>query len=407
MSSSYRNAALGIVALLSAVPALGADYYFTPGVEVSTETHSNRDLVPDGVPTPLDSSVQGYLASLSATTGFRTQRGSTDFRPRLVFQNYPDRDDLAKVNAYLDLRSRYNWQLTNLDVLGRFRREDRTNSQLSSAVIDDFVPDAPVDDTGVRLSFVEEVVTDFLIRPTLNRKLGERTGLALSAGYQDVQFDAEGQAEGVAYQSTDLSADLKWQYSERAELSTGVYGGRYTSAGSENVTNNIGLAVGLANDWSETTRGTLEVQAERTEVNLEGQPTDSSTNMGFAAGIVRTGQVSVMRLSIGRSFTPSSYGSRDRRDELLLQLTRNFSARWALNGAVRVFRSAALGELVDDSDDRTFGRAELNLRWAASRTWYVSGGFTHTRQKYENDPEAADDNAFILRFGYQGLPPQR
>lgn len=58
-------------------------------------------------------------------------------------------------------------------------------------------------------------------------------------------------------------------------------------------------------------------------------------------------------------------------------------------------------------NNRDYGRGDIALRWRVTPTWFAEGGYSYIYQKYSSDPSNAMDSSVYLRFGYQGLPPQR
>ncbi len=104
--------------------AWGAQVYVQPQIDLRTEANDNLDLKPAGTP---EGDIYGFIADAQTLVGIYTQRSETSVRPRLRFQEFPDRDDLQRVEAFLDLRSRYNWERSEFLLIGRYALQDSYN----------------------------------------------------------------------------------------------------------------------------------------------------------------------------------------------------------------------------------------------------------------------------------------
>jgi hypothetical protein len=407
MSSSYRNL-VGLVALGAATVAGAADTYFTPQLDAGVEYHTDRDMTPEGVTPLFKEDVVGYVANVGGTAGVRTQRGLTELRPRLQLLEYPDRDDLQKVNAYLDLRSQYTNLLSRWDLAGRFRREDRSEAQFVDAGYDDFDPNDPVVDSAGRISFIEETMTDWQLRPQYRRNLNERMGFGFGGFYSQAQFESDSTVtSGQDYASWQADSFLFWGLRERTQITSGLYAARFDTDDDSNKTQGYGLSFDVDHSFSEVLSGLLAIDVERTEVDQRSRPTEESTNFGVSVGLVSRGEISQWRVTAGRTISPSSYGSRANVDQIRVQHLRNLSPRFRLSAALRAFRSRPQGDTVSNDGDRDYLRGELDLIWELSRTWSLSGGYSYTRQEYATDPGPGDNSVFAIRIGYTGLAPQR
>ena len=98
--------------------ALAADVSTEPSVDLRVEQNDNLELDPETTP---DSDVLGYIAEMDLLMGIATPRGETSLRPRVRFQDYPDREDFERVEGFLDMLSRYEWQRSTLSSLATFR----------------------------------------------------------------------------------------------------------------------------------------------------------------------------------------------------------------------------------------------------------------------------------------------
>lgn len=403
MSLSSRNLPLAACVLVAlGTDAGAADAYFVPDVALRAEHHENFDLR-SGFQG--DTQVAGYFADLAATIGWRGERGATSLRPQITIQDYPDRQDLERSNQYLNLRSTYDTLRSEFRLIGRYSREDQYRAEVPEAAFDEFDPEDPTLSESGRVIVYSETQTIVQVRPEYEYRLSERLGVGVDAMYQTVAYDADIPTGRVDYDASLLNGYLAWQMGELTELKTGIYASEYQPDNGFNESSSRGVSLELERRWSETFLGTVEVVAERTEVDRPGAATDESDNWGMTAGLVRQGEVSELRFNVGRTFTPS-LGSRATVDQIRLQYSHGLTQRLRFNTAFRAFNREAQG--VDISgNDREYLRGDLGLRYNLTPTWYATGGYSYIWQKYENEPRSTDDQVLMFSIGYRGLPPQR
>ena len=128
MSSWCRNSMRSRLAVATAMvlagaaaavgPVEAAETYVRPQVDLRVENNDNFDMTPDP---SQDSDVYGYIADLRALIGIATPRSDTSLRPRVRLQEYPDRDDRQRTEAFLDLKSSYRWERSQVLVIGLWK----------------------------------------------------------------------------------------------------------------------------------------------------------------------------------------------------------------------------------------------------------------------------------------------
>ena len=418
MSSSFRDlvtasrllaAAIGFALAQSAAAAV--DGYVIPEVDVGAEHHSNIDVRPTN--DQVDSEVDGYSAGVGATFGVRSLRGTTEARPRVDFEKYPDRDELSDPNYYFDLKSTYEFQRDKLKMIGHYSRENSVQAEIPEAGFDQFDPNNPIDTTGSRILLQAETTTRVQLRPEYIHEFTERVGAGVSAIYQTVNFDSDGPTTRRDNDYLQGEGFLTWKLDQRTDLRTGLYGARYKTDDDTNQTDAKGVSLMLQRSWTQSLSGFVQLNAERTEVDsvviANGTPvgpgtTDKSNSWGFTVGGYRLTPVSQTYLAAGRTLTPSFAGARAEVDELHLEYNRNLSERMMLTSALRGTRSRSQGG--DGSDDNDDFVGEVGARYLITRTWYVAGGYSYIWQRFQADDTSGHDNVFRIRFGYYGLPPQ-
>ena len=393
---------LYFLGIFTAGEALCADRYFIPDINVGAEQHTNIDLTTSSNKEALN----GYAASAAGIFGMRTPRNVTEVRPRLEFSDYPDRDELRRTNKYLDFNSRYRSLRSEWEVVASFWEEDTLEAQRIEAEYDEFDPNDPSVDTPSRISLVTETRTRIQARPSYTYRFSERIGTEIEAFYQTVNFDSEGVDENVDYDYLLGRGSLLWSFTPRTGMGAGLYGAKFKANNADEV-NAQGASLGFSHEWSQTFSGLASVNVEQTEVEsgLTGEK-ERSTNTGIDMALQRRGQISMFRFNAGRTFTPSSIGSRIIVDQIRFQYTRNFRPRWNYSVAARGYRSRRQGGEGESRDNRDYARLEAQLNWNMTRTLYIGGGYSYLWRKYVSDQDYADDHVFSLRIGYRGLRPQ-
>lgn len=381
--------------------AVAADAYFIPELSLRGEHHTNLELTTE----PSDS-ISGYTAQASGIFGLRTPRNVTEVRPRVEFVDFPARDETRRTNGYLDFNSQYNDLRSSWAVVGSYWRETAYEAERTEAQFDEFDPNDPSVETPSRTTLISETRTRIQLRPSFNYKWTERVGFEVKGLYQTVNLDSEVVDENVEYEYLFATGGLTWALNPKTQLSTGVYGAEYDSDDDAQVSAK-GVALSLGHDWSQTFSGYAALNFERTDIdNVAPLEDEESDNFGIDVGLVRTGQVSRLRFSGGRTYTPSSAGSRTVLDQVRVQYSRSLRVRWGMLVAARAFRSRDQG-VANADDDRDYATLNTELSWNMTQRWSLNGGYTYTWKKFRADSEHSEDHMVFVGIRFQGLRPQR
>lgn len=401
-SSSRRRLQCGCAWLLAlcAGPLCQAQQtYFIPSVEVSAEQHTNRELQPVA---DLQDSSTAYIATLEALWGRRDERVDTYLRPRIRFQEYPDRKGIDPVEAFLDFQTRRRSLRGEYMLNAAFARQDSFNAEFGEAGFDGTDPEVP-DRTDTGIVLVGNTRTAYDLRPAFQYQLSERTGLRGALEFQDVSFEKNSLADArVGFRDIYLEGLLSRRLGPRGDIAAGPYVSRYEAEDDLNTTDSFGFKVEWGYQWSELSHAAFDLLAERAEIDRPvagGDESTTSFGLGFTG--VRKLQVSSLRYSIGRFLEPSTRGGKTERDEIRLQYDRALSPRLSLKSAVRLGRDQLYGN--NELQDRDLARAEIALRWMVSQTWFVGGGYKYAWQDRESAVGDADDNSVFAVMGYRAL----
>lgn len=419
MSSSCRNPmavscsgevrawaarAVSIIALAASGGAQAVDWYFAPFVVGGAEYNTNRELL---LSTQDEESSDGYSGELGAIMGFRNPRSTLDVRPRLGIVEYPDRDDLNRDEQFLDLKYDFLTPRSRTDVVAKYEKRDTYTAELPDAEFDPFDPRDPITaETGRVLSRDER--TRVQLRPSFEYNMTPVTSVGTSLLYQDVEYD---QSLGIAqrdYQFGYGQLFLRRTLDPRTDLTGGVYASTYEPEdlnGVEEKTDAYGATLAWTRRWSEVfeTDVTLLVERSETELSLGVAP-DASTDWGVDLYASRKLERSRIIVSGGRTFSPTG-GGKTVTDQLRVQYIHDFTQRLSGSIAGRGIRTRAQFEN-DRGNDRDYARADLSLRWAATRTWFIEGGYEYIWQEYLAEPAGAENHMLFVKVGYEGLLPQ-
>lgn len=414
MSSSYPDysglrravAALAVAGLSAAAvgTSSAADTYVQPELDLRAETNDNFNLVPGGDP---DSNVQGYIAEAQALIGIATPRSDTSMRPRIRFQQYPDRDDFQEFEGFFDLRSQYKWERSELLTIARYSLQDSYNADTPGGEFDPLDPDNPSNpDTGRML--IGEQRTAIELRPDYTFELTERTKLGLGVGYQAVRYDSDTVSTQVDYDYYGGNGFVSWALNPRSDFNVGAFVSTYDAKDDSVTTDAYGGSLGYTYRWSEVNGVAVDMfyeQDDATRPDLVPEEV-SESGWGGNVSVYGQGEVSTWRLSAGRSYIPTGAGGKSQSDQFRFQYGRDLTQRLRFTGAAR-YESRTGFTARTQVDDRDYARADLSLRWMMAPTWYLQGGYSYIWQDRESASGDADNNKLFVSVGYKGLGRQR
>jgi hypothetical protein len=399
VSKRFTNAWLIVACATCAGASYGADISTEPRADLRVEQNDNFNLIPGGSP---DSDVYGYVADLAVLFDFRTPRGGTELRPRIKLQEFPDRQDLEKVEWFLDMHSDYKSERNRFLFDGNASRQDLYSSETPSG------DDPGGGDNGDSGQIViGEVRTWLSARPTFEHRFTERTSVGISAQFQAARYDAdEGPATKTDYDYSVLDAYLSWALNPTTDFSVGAYGSSYEAQDNSEDTDAVGGNVGVVHRWNTTDGIVATLYYERNDIT-EFVPVlnkETTSDVGGELTAYRKLEVSEWRFTVGRSFIPTGDSGKASLDHVGAQYERSLSQRLSLRAAARYDSRNALGTTtISTGDDRDYARADLSLKWFVSPTWYIGGGYAYIWEDRQQAISDASNNKFYLNFGYRAL----
>jgi hypothetical protein len=408
MSSSYRNrkrcggAAVAAIAVACAGPraVVAADTYFQPQIELRGEYHDNYPLDPDEL-NRKNRDAAGAAADIGATIGILTPRSTTEIRPTATFQEFSNNHNIPNFEGYLDWLTQYRSERSTFDLIAKYSHRDASNPE---AQFDDLDPNDPnTPETGS--NDVSETRDRYEIRPSYSYDLTQRWSIGVGLDFDAIRYSSQAVATRVDYDYIYGNLFATWALDQRSHLKGYVFGSNYDAKQGINQTDAYGAGVAYIREWSEQTGFEIDTFYEHDKSTFDVLlPDETSSSWGATLSAYREGEVDRWRLAVGRSFTPNARGYKSESDQVRLQYDRDLSQRLSFLGAVRYISDQAIGDF-GQNDDRDFARLDLGLRWQMSPTWYARTTYTYRWQDRDRDPGDADDNAFIIGIGYEGLAP--
>ncbi len=386
---------------LAGGPAAAADVRYVPQIDLQVETNDNFNLAPEGA---VAADTEGYIADAEVLIDIANPRGSTSLRPRLRFQELPDRDDLERVESFFDLHSDYRWERSTLLADLSYSQRDVYNTETLSGDFDPENPDGP-DNPEAGTITTGQTRQLLVLRPVFEHRLTERMSLGIGGQYQTARYDADDPADAKTdYDYYGAGAYLKWALSPRSDVSVGAYTSLYETRDNTEESDAVGAEVGYDYRWSETDGIELSVFFEENDITefVPVRTEETTSDVGGSLTAYRKLEVSTWRFAIARRFQPTGDNGKSTIDTMRLQYDRDLSERLSLRGAAS-FESRSGLATIGVANDRDYARFDLSLRWFATRTWYVGGGYAYIWQDRESDPTDAGNNKFYVNFGYRGI----
>ena len=395
-----------VVATCLSVPAaaIGADVNTEPRVDLRVEHNDNLELDPV---TNSDSDVFGYIAEMDLLMGISTPRGETSMRPRVRFQDYPDREDFERFEGFLDMLSRYEWERSSFEFAGNFAHQDLLNFDTPDGGFDPLDPGGG--DPGGGAAANGETRTSLELQPTFEHQVSERTSLGFGADYLVASYDADvGETNRTDFDYGVLDGYLTWALDPSSDFTAGVYVSKYEAEDDVETTDTVGGRLGYTYRWSETDglEATINYERNETKSLVPVFFEDTTSDFGGTLTAFRKLEVSEWRLTVGRTFVPTGDNGKSVVDRFRIQYDRLLSQRLSFTGAARYDSRSSLTEL-GEGNDRDYARLDLSTKWMITQKWYLGGGYSYIWEDREQEISDADNNRFFINFGYQGLSQQR
>ena len=374
----------------------------TPGLprwSSRTEFNTNRDFVQSDA----DSSA-AYFLDAGGQLKIATPRSVTTVRPVIRAQQYPDQNDLNSFEGMLDFYTRTQFQRGSFDMYGLYEHRDAYNADLTDPHFNDLNPGQPPPGTDSGKVNNRGVTREKLyLAPEVVHEMTERLDMGLSASYQKIDYSNGLLSTNVPYDYLRGTASAGYDVTQRTRLVTSLFAGGYSADEIGLKANGHGLSFGFEQHSTQLLTTNLSVTVEKWDVDqklLSAAFSGDTTTVGGTLDVRYKGEVSSTQLLVSRSVAPSTRGGVFNVDQIQLQFERALSERLQLRTAGLYYRENVL-QSANPLPGQDYFNAEIALRWAVARNWYVSGGGRYTWIKGENDAHSADNEAVFLSVAFQ------
>ena len=279
------------------------------------------------------------------------------------------------------------------------------------------------------ISSVRSTSTDFAISseriehitqsvtPQYTRFLTERLVLTLSYSYSDTGYLDLEDVRFIASYTESGSAALRYNLSERNQLSINFQAVDYTRKDKLGDIQLLDINIGFNHQLSETLSVDLSVGASRrNSTNLQTTildffgttilvPQEMNTKTRgnvFNFGVTQSLETGSFGARISRNTTTNSFGGVDERDKFLINHDEKFSSLWRYSTAVS-YEDITSVSVATTSTDREVLFLEARAYYALTRNWKVSMSYRYSQRKFKNlssGESTADSNRLHLGLAY-------
>jgi hypothetical protein len=393
---SFACTAAGLTLLGSAGGAAAAQVWYQPIAVLSTAYNTNVDLDPG-----THQSAEGYFADVATNIDIATPTSENLFEPRLLYNYYPTATYRNRLEGFLNMYSRYEWQRDRFTLGGFFDHRDDVNANQPAAETNDVNPGLG-DNPTTNQKQVGTVRNYLILDPTYTHLLTPLSSIGIAGEYQGIRYSpAEGQTDFNFYQGRLFYSRT---INLRTDVSIGAYGSEYRANTTDSRMTSEGAQLSGGFNWTQVLRSELIVQWQHSKFDEPNTDHASqSTVSPWAASLSTTykQQISSYRFSIGRTIYPSSAGTLYTVDQVQGQYERHLTQRLRFIAALRVFRdNSTIGSA---SERRDYATTNIRAEYMLTPTIFVAGGYSHVYQKYQSQLNSADANIASIQFGYRGL----
>lgn len=389
---------LASLAISDMVPA--AEWTAEPSIKLRHEYNDNLRLsiFPQ-------KSVNGTLITPALDLGVAGPVWKMGLGAEATQRRYSGQEGLDRDDSSLRLSSLYNTERSTWQLNASRTRDSTVTSEVADS------------DTGT-VQNLNDRETD-TVTPSWVWMYSQRTQVQLAYRQTDVSYDGSSLNTGLYdYRYRVATAMLSNQLSELNQVfisgSYSEYHVPITNFDSE--TEN--LQVGITTNFTESTKGTLQVGKRRTESFTKGgnpfyetfstifgdvrvqtgvtQDTRTqTTGTVFSGNLESKSESADWNLSLSRSLDPSGSGGQVEQDTFRFQFNKRLSSRLGTNFTVSALKSRTEEGNISNSD-RTYYDLGPGIYWLWTREWSVGANYryAHVKRVYEN--EAADSNSVNL-----------
>ena len=369
--------------MLLVLPVHAVQYSVESNVSARAEYNDNIFLTE-----PSYDSVYALMVIPEAIMVAREANWETFLGARLESNNYSD-EDLDSNDIYFDASGTYSQERNVFSLAGQYYKDSNLNT-----LREDFGL------VGRRINRELWSVT-----PEYQRLLTERTVLALSYSYIDVDYiDAEDTGY-VPYNLHTVSGSVAYNLTETDTLNFTLQATDYQSKDEVLEYQLVIARVGVEHEFTELWSGDFSIGGSSRDATVRVTPTEESefSDTGYVLdlGLTRKLETGDFSARVSRDNVPNAFGGLNEVDTLLFRLSQGITERWRYAIAARYQDIDAVSE-VERSTDREILFFEPKLFYDIDRFWTVEASYRYIQRQFKSDTgdTAPDSNRLYIGMTY-------
>lgn len=243
------------------------------------------------------------------------------------------------------------------------------------------------------------------VRPSLNYKLTELTGLQLTYRHENTFHDDPGDpndptAQEIAdYIRHTLQGRVETSITEKDKLLGLLMASRYDSDDAGRIFDNYEVQVGVSHDFDETANLTFTLGGRRTDLE---ENSESQQDNGFVFRLTGKKLTGLTKFNgiLERKVSPSGSGDLVRTDAFTFNITRNLSELLLFTLRSRIFENESLRTEKSKGNRRSLS-IEPTLTWTLAENWALETSYRYRREKRVETPDSADSNSVFIILNYR------
>ncbi len=383
----------GIAIAAAASSAGAADWSVNPKLTGSFEYNDNTRM--SEIPTE---QVEVEGAAVDAAVELRADGQTGFFRayPRARATFFPGDETEETQSWWLQTDGQHIGEKSQLDI-----RADYSSIETLGPYLPLSDPGGPIGqpDPGEGTGGHEEALNRedrLIVAPTLQYSFTERQGLEVGAGYVDVSFDQQIDADREDFSYIYGNLGYVYRLSPTKSITFSVEGSEFENEDGLK-TNAQEASFRWTNKTSEQALFYFRLGASRAEDDVTG---DWDEGFSGGVGVDWAFEVSKVSFEITSDIDPNAAGRLVQRDQLRLAYEYRLSEALTAKTVVRYLQDEGTGD-ADEFETRKYANATVGLDWRFARQWTLGGAYTYVYRDFENDLSSADANRFSLGITYE------
>ena len=173
---------------------------------------------------------------------------------------------------------------------------------------------------------------------------------------------------------------------------------RFRNLDDRSETDDVSITLGVSHDFSETTRGSIEVGYRETEETTDTERGED-TGYVFLARLTDRSELARFDGFLRHDLSPSGLGQPVQTTQFRMRWRKAIYRKLSFLLRTNIFRNEALGG-GSSSADRRYADIESGLSWRWRPQWFLTGRYRYRYSKFDEDPESTRSNAVFLDITY-------